>query len=139
LENKDTINDLQQSFGTPADRQETADQIATAWVPAGSLHNVLKHLKLEIDKPYKMLYDLTAIDERRRNNRPDQPQSDFLSFTLSIRSIAMSLSGSRPPYPAILSKSILLAACLKMQTGTSVKSGTCSASVLTATPIFAAY
>jgi NADH-quinone oxidoreductase subunit C/D len=38
---------------------------------------ILRYLKTEAPKPYKMLYDLTAIDERERFNRAGQPASDF--------------------------------------------------------------
>ena len=38
---------------------------------------VLRHLKRESPRPYRMLYDLTAIDERTRQNRAGQPDSDF--------------------------------------------------------------
>ena len=37
----------------------------------------LRYLKSQVEKPYRMLYDLTAIDERTRNNKADQPKSDF--------------------------------------------------------------
>ena len=39
--------------------------------------DVLRYLKLEAQRPYRMLYDLTAIDERTRVHRDDQPPSDF--------------------------------------------------------------
>ena len=41
------------------------------------LVQLLKYLKNEIPLPYKMLYDLTAIDERTRTRREGQPASDF--------------------------------------------------------------
>jgi NADH-quinone oxidoreductase subunit C/D len=37
----------------------------------------LRYLKQEAEQPYRMLYDLTAIDERTRIHREDQPASDF--------------------------------------------------------------
>ena len=40
-------------------------------------HGLLSYLKDEIEQPYKMLYDLTAIDERMRTHRDGQPASDF--------------------------------------------------------------
>jgi len=57
--------------------QESADGIPTVWVQAGRLKEVLRWLKSEAPKPYRMLYDLTAIDERLRVNRQGQPESDF--------------------------------------------------------------
>lgn len=57
--------------------QITADGIPTLWIHKDEISNVLKFLKHDIANPYKVLFDLTAIDERRRLNRENQPQSDF--------------------------------------------------------------
>ena len=57
--------------------QESADGIPTVWVQAGRLKEVLRWLKNDAPKPYRMLYDLTAIDERLRVHREGQPDSDF--------------------------------------------------------------
>src|SRR5688572_7863789 len=57
--------------------QESADGIPTVWVQAGRLKDVLRWLKNEAPRPYRMLFDLTAIDERLRVNRQGQPESDF--------------------------------------------------------------
>jgi NADH-quinone oxidoreductase subunit C/D len=57
--------------------QFTADQIPTWWVGREQLPAALQYLKREVDRPFTMLYDLTAIDERHRQRRIDQPTSDF--------------------------------------------------------------
>lgn len=57
--------------------QATQDGIPTVWILTEDIHAVLRSLKEEMDRPYRMLYDLTAIDERVRRTRPDQPGSDF--------------------------------------------------------------
>jgi len=57
--------------------QVTKDDFPTLWVDAGSIVNILGFLKNEIDQPYKMLYDLTAIDEQARNHREVHPESVF--------------------------------------------------------------
>src|SRR5512135_2815967 len=57
--------------------QPTRDNIPTLWVGRDKAKDVLLHLKSGVEKPYRTLYDLTAIDERMRNNRHDQPASDF--------------------------------------------------------------
>jgi NADH-quinone oxidoreductase subunit C/D len=57
--------------------QATRDGIPTVFVPSDSILDVLRFLKTEIPQPYRLLYDLTAIDERIRNNRQGQPPSDF--------------------------------------------------------------
>jgi NADH-quinone oxidoreductase subunit C/D len=55
----------------------SADGVLTIWVSAEKLAGLLKFLKNGIEKPFSFLYDLTAIDERRRSVRPDQPECDF--------------------------------------------------------------
>lgn len=57
--------------------QPTRDEFPTIWVEKDQILNVLRTLKEEISKPYRMLYDLTAIDERTRTHRDGQPESDF--------------------------------------------------------------
>jgi NADH-quinone oxidoreductase subunit C/D len=57
--------------------QETKDEFPTLWIEAGQLVGVLRFLKLTVDLPYKMLYDLTAIDEQARHHREGQPPSRF--------------------------------------------------------------
>jgi len=57
--------------------QNTVDETTTLWIDKKDLVPVLKHLKNEIILPYNLLYDLTAIDERTRKYRNDQPNSDF--------------------------------------------------------------
>ena len=75
------ITTLQNKFGrqgiTP---QETCDAIPTVWVSSGMLRDVLRYLKEDVDNPYEMLYDLSAIDERVRANRSGQPAADFTVF-----------------------------------------------------------
>lgn len=57
--------------------QGTRDEIPTLWVSREQVRAVLRYLKKDIERPYRMLYDLTAIDERARFHRQDQPPSDF--------------------------------------------------------------
>jgi NADH-quinone oxidoreductase subunit C/D len=58
--------------------QSTHDCITTLWVADADVKRVLSYLKSEASQPYKMLYDLTAIDERARLDKPvDQPLSTF--------------------------------------------------------------
>ena len=53
----------------PLHVQLTADGIATLWYAADDVSAVLRYLKTEISRPYRMLYDLTCIDERERRAR----------------------------------------------------------------------
>ena len=57
--------------------QPTRDDVPTLWISAQRVREVLRYLKLQLDRPYRMLYDLTAIDERERAHRQGQPPSDF--------------------------------------------------------------
>jgi hypothetical protein len=43
------------------------------------LHDVLRYLKHEIAQPYRMLFDLTAIDERLRKHREGLPAADCVA------------------------------------------------------------
>jgi NADH-quinone oxidoreductase subunit C/D len=64
-------------LGPAAAPQVTHDRIPTFWVPKDRLVALLRFLKEEVHGPYKMLYDLSAIDERMRVHRDEQPRSDF--------------------------------------------------------------
>jgi len=73
------IAELESEFGSQSIlyRQLTKDGINTVWIKENDLIPLLKFLRHKISLPFKMLYDLTGIDERTRKNRPDQPESDF--------------------------------------------------------------
>ncbi len=90
--------------------QVVRDGIPTVWVSPNLVSDVLRHLKEGITQPYEMLYDLTAIDERSRKYKENQPPSDFtvvyhlLSFGRNedIR-VKVPLIGERPVIPSIVS------------------------------------
>ncbi len=71
--------ELVSEFGNQAIlyEQSTKDGTPTIWIDKNDLLPILKFLKNKIRLPYKMLYDLTAIDERTRTKREGQPESDF--------------------------------------------------------------
>jgi NADH-quinone oxidoreductase subunit C/D len=72
------VEQVQQRFpGELLAIQPTQDGIPTLWVDRNRFRAVLRYLKNEVERPYRMLYDLTAIDERMRQHRPGQPPSDF--------------------------------------------------------------
>ncbi len=64
-------------FGQVAVPQATQDRIPTFWVARDRVPALLRFLKEDVERPYKMLYDLSAIDERMRVHRDGQPPSDF--------------------------------------------------------------
>ena len=72
------LTELQNEFsGVSFTPQQTADGVPTLWTQADANHRVLRFLKSQVSRPYPMLYDLTAIDERARTHREGQPRSDF--------------------------------------------------------------
>jgi NADH-quinone oxidoreductase subunit C/D len=72
------VDELQEKFGPAAiTPQETRDSIPTVWTQKDKICEVVSFLKTEIGQPYKMLYDLTVIDERVRTHRDGQPESSF--------------------------------------------------------------
>jgi NADH-quinone oxidoreductase subunit C/D len=74
----DVVSILKEKFGGAVTAvQETKDEFPTVWITADSLLTITDFLKNRIDQPYKMLYDLTAIDEQARIHRSDQPESKF--------------------------------------------------------------
>jgi len=100
--------DLRRRFGEAIlAEQTTADPFPTVWVSSERIHDVLRYLKREAGKPFRMLFDLTAIDERVRKQRGGQPADDFtvvyhllsLEHNDDIR-LKVPLTGE---YPALLS------------------------------------
>ena len=105
------VEDLREEFAEAIlAEQPTRDGIATVWVAPARVVDVVKHLKTGVDRPYRMLYDLTAIDERTRTRRDGQPHGEFtavyhlISFDRNqdIR-VKAPLEGEYPSLPSITS------------------------------------
>ena len=76
----DVIRELQARFGTETFHvQTTRDQVPTVWVDRSMLIEVLQFLR-QVPQPYKLLFDLSAVDERLRTHRDQLPASDFTVF-----------------------------------------------------------
>lgn len=75
----EVVRELFAKFGEGLVFQPTKDDVPTVWVPREQLTEVLRFLR-NSPKPYVMLYDLSAIDERLRKHRDGQPKSDFTVF-----------------------------------------------------------
>ncbi len=74
----DVVAELAERFGAGTfTAQEVRDDVPTLWAPRGRVPEVLRWLKEEAAPPYRMLFDLTAIDERARRHREGQPASDL--------------------------------------------------------------
>ncbi|MGH9343261.1 MAG: NADH-quinone oxidoreductase subunit C/D [Terriglobia bacterium] len=78
IANATILSDLAEKFGAETVvSQATADEILTFWTPREKAPEILRYLKTGVSDPYKVLYDVTAIDERVRTHREGQPPSDF--------------------------------------------------------------
>ncbi len=72
------LNELKKQFrGDDFRAQETRDAVPTIWLKRERLTEVLSFLKNDVADPYKMLYDLTAIDERTKSGINKTPSNDF--------------------------------------------------------------
>lgn len=60
---------------SPLEEQTARDAIPTMWVAREHAHDVLRALKQSLG--YRMLYDLTAVDERVRREPPPPQTRDF--------------------------------------------------------------
>jgi NADH-quinone oxidoreductase subunit C/D len=70
----DIVRELYARFGESGFVfQQTVDHLPTLWVVQSQIGDVLRYLKNGVPRPYKMLYDLTAVDERLRKNRQGLP------------------------------------------------------------------
>jgi NADH-quinone oxidoreductase subunit C/D len=112
MPNEAIFQELQRIFGEasvkPQATRDGRDGIPTFWAPRDKAREMMRYLKTEAEKPYRFLYDLTAIDERVRADRGDGPASDFtvvyhlLSFERNedVR-IKVALTGERPSLDTI--------------------------------------
>jgi NADH-quinone oxidoreductase subunit C/D len=72
------LNDLSLKFGETSFQQyTTVDEMLTLRVNKDIIVKFLRHLKEEIVQPFRMLYDITAIDERSRVRKNGQAGFDF--------------------------------------------------------------
>ena len=101
--------ELEQALGPGATPQATCDGISTFWLQPGEIHEAIRQLQRDVTQPFRMLYDLTVIDERARRHRNGQPLSDFtvvyhlFSYERNayIR-LKAPLSGDTPSLPSIV-------------------------------------
>ncbi len=79
IDKNSLISELRSAFSDQifAYEQPVMDSVTTLWTEKKNIIPVLRYLKNDITLPFKMLYDLTAIDERTRVRRNGQPDSDF--------------------------------------------------------------
>ena len=79
IETKDIVSEIKSRFADNfiLHSEVTADGTPTLWTSGSDIVPLLKYLRNEIKSPFRMLYDLTAIDERLRKHRNGQPAADF--------------------------------------------------------------
>lgn len=73
------INELRSRFADGFVVQPTFEDMPTIWVDKSQLLYVLMFLRT-LPRPYVMLLDLSAVDERLRQHREGLPASDFTVF-----------------------------------------------------------
>lgn len=106
----DVARELRERFGdVVVAEQKTCDEFPTLWIEPERVKDVLRYLKNEAKGPFRLLYDLTAIDERTRTFREGQPKSDFtlvyhlMSFdrNADVR-LKVALEGEYPSHESIV-------------------------------------
>ena len=76
----EVVRELYAQFGAETFvLQATKDDVPTLWVGRDKLVEVLRFLR-HVSRPYSMLYDLSAMDERLRQHRYGLPAADFTVF-----------------------------------------------------------
>jgi len=73
------IEELKTKFGENFYVQTTREDFPTVWVERARVQEVLMFLRT-VSRPYVMLFDLSAVDERLRTHRDGLPASDFTVF-----------------------------------------------------------
>ena len=73
------VEELKAKFGENFYVQTTFEDFPTVWVERARVQEVLMFLRM-VSRPYVMLFDLSAVDERLRTHRDGLPASDFTVF-----------------------------------------------------------
>ena len=73
------VEELKTKFGENFYVQTTFEDFPTVWVERARVQDVLMFLRT-VSRPYVMLFDLSAVDERLRTHRDGLPASDFTVF-----------------------------------------------------------
>jgi NADH-quinone oxidoreductase subunit C/D len=110
-EEVDLLATLQHRFGPDqVVERPSSDDVPTWWIAKEDVPRILRALKEDVDRPYKMLYDLTAIDERCRTHREHEPAADFTVvyhlLSLDRRAflrLKVALVGDSPTLPSAIS------------------------------------
>ena len=99
----EVVRELYAQFGAEAFvLQPTKDDVPTLWVERSKLVEVLRFLR-NVPRPYVMLYDLSAMDERLRQHRYGLPAADFTVERNSDVRIKVALNGDSLNVPSVIS------------------------------------
>lgn len=102
---------LQERFGAGVTAETTRDGVATFWIPKDDIRAVLRACKEEIEQPYRMLYDLTVVDERARAPRPTGDftvvyhllsfeRNEYLRLKVGLQGDTPAIPSATPVWPA---------------------------------------
>ena len=81
MEPPEVVRELNARFGEHTlIPQSTHDDVPTLWAPLALRDAVLRFLKESAPRPFRMLLDLHAVDERLRRHREGLPPADFSLF-----------------------------------------------------------
>lgn len=70
-------DELQLDLGPTAIPESTRDGIPTFWLHSSEIRESVRKLRHEVPHPFRMLYDLTAVDERARSHKNGRPTGEF--------------------------------------------------------------
>ncbi|HEB77067.1 MAG TPA: NADH-quinone oxidoreductase subunit C/D [Methylothermaceae bacterium] len=107
--NADPLSELKARFGPESiQSQASADAIPTLWLAQEKIVGALSYLKRDLPAPYRMLFDLTAVDERWRRHREGLPEADFSVVYLlysfdrcNFLRLKVPLTGEEPELPSV--------------------------------------
>ena len=97
----EVIEELQARFGPDQIAAETTrDAVPTVWIALARVREVLGFLKSDVPQPYRVLYDLTALDERLRSRDTDFALLYYLMSYERNRDVRVKVA-LRGEYPAV--------------------------------------
>ncbi|GKS64741.1 hypothetical protein YTPLAS72_20450 [Nitrospira sp.] len=82
-ERTSVVIELERRFGSEGwlkAVQNTLDDIPTLWVEKHRLPEILRYVRSELPRPFPMLFDLSATDERLRRHHDGLPLGSFTVF-----------------------------------------------------------
>jgi NADH-quinone oxidoreductase subunit C/D len=99
---------LDERFGDAVVPHATRDGMPTFWTSPDRVLEVIDHLRNGVPRPYRLLFDLTAVDDRARERSDGGPRRDFtvvyqllsLERDADVR-LKVPLDGDEPELPSL--------------------------------------